>query len=61
MFAVELHAHSKHSADGRGTVEQLILAAIREGETTVQGRRTPYRITLRQAADSATRQARELF
>ncbi len=38
-----------------------ILDTIRDGRTTVQGRRTPYRITLRQAAGSATRQARELF
>lgn len=38
-----------------------ILDAIREGETTVQGRRTPYRTTLRQVAGSATRQTQELF
>jgi len=38
-----------------------VLDAIRDGRTTVRGRRTPYRITLRQVAGSATRQARELF
>ncbi|WP_436901784.1 PHP domain-containing protein [Halovenus halobia] len=40
---------------------ESILDAIRDGRTTVQGRRTPYRITLRQAAGSATRQARKRF
>ncbi len=40
---------------------KAVCSAIRDGRTTVQGRRTPYRITLRQAAGSATRQARELF
>ncbi|WP_336328224.1 PHP domain-containing protein [Halovenus sp. HT40] len=38
-----------------------ILTAIRNGNTTVQGRRTPYRITLRQVAGSATRRARHQF
>lgn len=39
-----------------------ILEAIRNGKTTVQRRRTPYRITLRQVAGSATRRARhQLF
>jgi predicted metal-dependent phosphoesterase TrpH len=38
-----------------------VLNAIREGKTTVQGRRTPYRLTLRQVAGSATRRAREFF
>ena len=32
-----------------------IMTAIREGETTVQGRRTPYRVTLKQVAGSVTR------
>lgn len=40
---------------------EAVLEAIRDGRTTVQGRRTPYRITLKQVASSATRQARELF
>ncbi|MXR53159.1 PHP domain-containing protein [Halovenus sp. WSH3] len=36
-----------------------ILAAIRDGETAIRGRRTPYRITLKQVAGSATRRARK--
>ena len=35
-----------------------IMTAIREGETTVQGRRTPYRVTLKQVAGSVTRRTR---
>lgn len=57
----EMVGQARTLVDTETRASEEILATIREGETTVQGRRTPYRITLRQAADSATRQARELF
>ncbi|MCU4924824.1 PHP domain-containing protein [Halobacteria archaeon AArc-dxtr1] len=36
-----------------------ILAAIREGETSVEGKRTPWRISFRQAAGGVTRRLRK--
>lgn len=38
-----------------------ILTMIRNGNTTVRGRRTPDRITRRRGAGSATRRVRHLF
>jgi predicted metal-dependent phosphoesterase TrpH len=36
---------------------EAILAAIREGRTTVEGRRTPFHISFRQAAGGVKRRA----
>lgn len=57
----EMVGRARTLVDTDTRTTDAILDAIREGKTTVQGRRTPYRITLRQAAGSATRRARERF
>jgi len=44
--------------DTNDRTAERIMTAIREGETTVQGRRTPYRVTRKQVAGSVTRRTR---
>jgi predicted metal-dependent phosphoesterase TrpH len=51
----EMVGQARTLVDTDDRTAEGIMAAIREGETTVQGRRTPYRVTLKQVAGSVTR------
>jgi len=44
--------------DGDDPTPEAILAAVRDGRTSVEGRRTPWRISFRQAAGGAKRRVR---
>jgi len=47
--------------DAEELTADAVLSAIREGRTEIRGRRTPYRVTLRQAAGGVRRRARRQF